>query len=572
ERAIVFLDTSRITYEAELKNQEMMQKRTLRRARATAIILGIAFVVAIMFFLFSYTQKLEAERQQAAAEEQKNVADEQRQKAEISEKEAKDQTRKAEKARAELDEKNQQLEETIDKLAEQKRITERALANSIIAEKQAIASGEQEKKANELAQEKTKLAQKNLNKADSLLMLTVAQNLAAKSFQEDDDSNLAGLQAMQGYIYHRRYYGKKYDTYIYRGLYSALTKLSGDTYNAIKVQGSPRNHMKSLVVSSKGKNFYSAGSDGRIFIGNYETLDNQPTTYSNPYPSNVIRLSRDENFLVNGSDSSVVQIYNLKDKSKERIVKGFKGGTNDIEFLPDNSGFIVSSTGKTLSLVNAQTGEMKILKDLPFELQSICISPDGKVLAGASWSGKVVLISLSDYTIKTLFDDSGNRALVVRFSPDGNQLAYGLDKIDDPFNKRGLVKLYNFQTKETRQFSGHKAGVYDIEFSPDGKLLASAGSDKKIQLYVLDNPDDIPIEMDNNNGFVWDIEFASGSDYLISACSESEIRVWPTDPALLANKICPKLNRNMTQEEWKKYVGDGIDFETTCISVLIKDY
>ncbi len=572
ERAIVFLDTSRITYEAELKNQEMLQKRLLRRARATAIILGIAFVVAIMFFLFSYTQKLEAERQQAAAEVQKVLAEEQREKAVSSEKVSKDQTIIAQQANAALDIKNQELIDNLEQLGIAKKKAERAFIIAKQKQQEAIAAGEQERIANAVAQAETIRAQQALNKVDSLLMLTIAQNLAAKSFQEDDDSNLAGLQAMQGYIYHKRYHGKKYDTYLYRGLYSALTKLSGDTYNAIKVQGPPRNHMKSLVVSSKGKTFYSAGSDGRIFIGNYETLDNQPTAYANPYPSKVLRLSRDENFLVNGSDSSIVQIYNLKDKSKERVVKGFKGGTNDIEFLPDNSGFIVSSTGKTLSLVNAQNGEMKILKDLPFELQSISISPDGKLLAGASWSGKVVLINLSDYSIKTLVDDNSNRVLVVRFSPDGNQLAYGLDKIDDPFNKRGIVKLYNFQKNETRQFSGHKAGVYDIEFSPDGKLLASAGSDKKIQLYVLDNPDDIPIEMDNNNGFVWDIEFASGSDYLISACSESEIRVWPTDPALLANKICPKLNRNMTQEEWKKYVGDGIDYENTCISVLIKDY
>jgi len=32
ERSIVFLDTSRITYEAELKNQEMRQRKALRRA------------------------------------------------------------------------------------------------------------------------------------------------------------------------------------------------------------------------------------------------------------------------------------------------------------------------------------------------------------------------------------------------------------------------------------------------------------------------------------------------------------------------------------------------------------
>ena len=140
--------------------------------------------------------------------------------------------------------------------------------------------------------------------------------------------------------------------------------------------------------------------------------------------------------------------------------------------------------------------------------------------------------------------------------------------------KEGLVKMYDFDTKETRQFSGHRAGVNDVAFSPDEKLLASAGSDKRLQLYVLDNPEDLPVVMDNNSGFIWDIEFAEGSNYLIAACSESEIRIWPTNPSLLAEQICPKLSRNMTQEEWKKYVGYGEEtpYENTCIRLLIKDY
>jgi hypothetical protein len=71
---------------------------------------------------------------------------------------------------------------------------------------------------------------------------------------------------------------------------------------------------------------------------------------------------------------------------------------------------------------------------------------------------------------------------------------------------------------------------------------------------------------------VWDIAFARGSDYLIAACHESEIRIWPTDPKLLASQICPKMSRNMTQEEWKTYVGSDIDYETTCVNLLIKDY
>src|SRR5690606_34720997 len=63
ERATVFLDTSRITYEAELKNQDMMRRRVLRRTRITAIILGAAAVIAILFMVFVYMKKIEADHQ-----------------------------------------------------------------------------------------------------------------------------------------------------------------------------------------------------------------------------------------------------------------------------------------------------------------------------------------------------------------------------------------------------------------------------------------------------------------------------------------------------------------------------
>jgi hypothetical protein len=73
--------------------------------------------------------------------------------------------------------------------------------------------------------------------------------------------------------------------------------------------------------------------------------------------------------------------------------------------------------------------------------------------------------------------------------------------------------------------------------------------------------------MENNNGFVWDIAFAKGSNILIAACSESEIRIWPTDPGILAEQICPNIERkDMTKDEWTKYVGNDIEYENTCTS------
>ena len=115
---------------------------------------------------------------------------------------------------------------------------------------------------------------------------------------------------MQGYLYNRRYDGKIYEPYIYNGLYSALKKINGVTYNSMKINGPARTHLRSLAISNKN-GFYISGADGRIYQGDLRNLTNTATPYATPYPSKVIALSKDENFVVNGSDSSFVQIYDL---------------------------------------------------------------------------------------------------------------------------------------------------------------------------------------------------------------------------------------------------------------------
>jgi energy-coupling factor transporter ATP-binding protein EcfA2 len=572
ERAVVFLDTSRITYEAELKNQEMLQKRVLRRARVFAIVLGIAALVAMLFFLFARIQTIEAEKYASDAKTEKENADKQRTEAIKQTVIAKAESEKAVKARKEMEAANVRLQATLEQLQVQNEVTKEALLKAKEEERKATEAGEKESAAREVAEVKTKLALKNANTSDSLYMLTVAQSLAGKALQEEDDNNLAGLQAMQAYHFHKRYFGRKYDRYVYAGLYHALKEISGITYNAIKVQGPARNRMNSVAVSSKTAQFYAAAADGRIFSGNYETLKGKPTGFENPYPNRIVALSNDENYLANGTDSANIQVFNLANpKSKAVLVTTLNGGTNDIEFLPDNSGFVVSKTDKSISLVNHVTGKITSTKSLPFELKSLSVSPNGKQIAAGTWSGELVLLDAGTMSYKIVLRDTGAQILSVRFSPDGKKIAYGTFEIK---GKRGLVKMYDVerQQKDIRQFTGHSAGVYDVEFSPDGKLLASAGSDKKLQMWLLENPEDLPIVMANNNGFIWDIAFAKGSDYLIAACHESEIRVWPTSPELLASQVCPKLQRNMTQDEWNKYVGVKVPYESTCTNLLIKPF
>lgn len=573
ERAIVFLDTSRITYEAELKNQEMLQRRMLRRARVTNIILVVFLIIAIAFFFYGLIRQFQAEENAVAARKAEQEARSALIEAERQKQIAEQKTLETQRALAKSDSLLTQLNVALELATAAKLEAERnfriAEDQRHIAERETHIAHEERQRANEQYER----AEKALVVANRLLYLSVAQSMEAKSVNIED-KELAGLLAMQGYLFHTKYEGAKYDPYVFSGLYYAVAKQQGLNYNAITVPGTSRNRMFGLAISQKSNRFFTTGNDGRIIEGNLSSRTADKVVASNPFPNRVIALSPDEQFLVNGSDSSFVQILDLATGNFRKSF-GHKAFVTDIKFLPDNSGFISASADKTVRLTDIRTGFSKQLLSLPYELKSISISADGKTMVGVSARGQVALVDLVTNKYETILNESPSRVLAVAFNPMRPMIAYGVEVLDD--NKQvvsGVVKVYDLESKRIKELTGHTSGISDLEFSPDGLLLASAGLDKKLQMWVVDHEEDLPVKMDNNNGNIWNVGFTKDSDYLIATCNSGEVRIWPTDTRVLAEQICPGLTRNLTPEEWTLYVGDQKDIphETTCKSLLIKDF
>ncbi|MBK7653678.1 MAG: hypothetical protein IPJ20_27320 [Flammeovirgaceae bacterium] len=248
----------------------MLQRRMLRRARVTNLILALLLLIATGFFVYGFFQRIEAEKQRFAAEVASQEAQKQRDEAKELQLVAEERLGVIEEQSKKINEQYNQLKQTTENLRlavidaeKQRNLAIRNLNESVIQRDSARL--ERDRATTQYVR-----AEKALEKSDSLYMLSVAQSLAAKS-EGIDDAQLAGLTAMQGYLYHTKYKGKKYDPYIFRGLYYSLAKLNGYNYNTVKIPGGLKNRMYALAVANHSTSFYTTGSDGRIFKGDYLT-------------------------------------------------------------------------------------------------------------------------------------------------------------------------------------------------------------------------------------------------------------------------------------------------------------
>jgi WD40 repeat protein len=147
--------------------------------------------------------------------------------------------------------------------------------------------------------------------------------------------------------------------------------------------------------------------------------------------------------------------------------------------------------------------------------------------------------------------------LSLRFSPNGRYLACG--------TQNGNIILFRTSDYEiSRVLSGHTARVTEIDFSSNSQFLASSGYDGKVLYWSLANADS-PVILDDNGGFVFAVNFSSDGNYIASGSAhENRLVVRPAQLSQLADRICFLVSRNLTQAEWRNYVGNDIPYQKTC--------
>jgi hypothetical protein len=569
EKVMVFLDASEKKYQQEEQNKVRLQRMELNRTRKFAVSMLFAAVAFLFISVWGFQQRGDAIKKAREAETSREEAEFRKKEADSLRIIAEGRASMAdiEKMMAQLNaneaDKQKALAFYQSKISEQEKLiafqrAEEAAKRSEIYQKEK----EESDKTASKAIEQQSVTEKEKNIEFKKRMLSTAQTMANK-VDEVDDKNLKGLLAYQAYLFNRDYEGQADHPDIYTALYESLASINGEYYNGL--QGH-EGAVRSLAFLPGTNVFFSSGFDGKILRwdlnGNTKTYR---TVINNNFINRSLCISPNGRWLACGTTTTGIQLFNLNTgESTPQILEGHKGWVEALAFTTDGRGLYSASTDKTIIYYDLIDNTSTVFATLNIKVRCLAVSPSGRFIFGGTDDGRVIRWNMDTKEETVIFSSTSNTIFALAVNSSGSRIAFG--------DKNGSLRIVDTRTNNIlRVVAAHSLRILDVKFSPDDRQIATSSMDKTFKIWDLNNLTNKPVTVDKHNAFVFSVAFSSDGKYLVSSSDVSAenkgiplIFYWPAHASYMADQMCGKVTRNLTQREWETYVSYDIPYQKTC--------
>ena len=254
--------------------------------------------------------------------------------------------------------------------------------------------------------------------------------------------------------------------------------------------------------------------------------------------STAVAISPDDTLFATSSAPGHVTLWRSSDQTVLAQLKGPFGYVVSLAF--SNDGRLLAVTGNARNTIVWSVASRKIVRILRTPVAAgaagVAFSPDDRLLAtsGVSTATKPGLLRVYVLHTGRLIGNVVTRDNTLQdldFTPDGRLLASaGLD---------GKILIWNVAQRAVQRTIEHHNAILTIRFSPDGKTIATGDISGHVNFWdaATGRPAGHPLA--GQNGIVSSVAYLAGGSELVTTSGDGKLRLWDVASGRLVGSPLP---------------------------------